>query len=288
MQVRWAEAEVSTSCVIHEHHTSRDTDILTLSMQHQVHSTSRPPQPADMLAACVYAGFSRGGYSAAALASRSPEATHALVMHSAVTTNQARHDGFCSNHASEGIEHVHPSYFRAASADHSVWCGLQIGTHVVPIRFSTGNRDPMFTYVRIDLLPIISAQLLYLRSPSLVADARSELYLKFPSSTTAQHDICTDRMLPSPCSKAAGNHEGLEAYPPQDKDPPAGIQGQPPDGAAGGVRGQREVVADRRGAVPKRLRRQPAGRRTLQKCKLGHTFIVLSLTCMAVPAVCLI
>jgi enterochelin esterase-like enzyme len=45
-----------------------------------------------MHAACMLAGFSRGGYSAAALASRSPEATHALVMHSSVTTNQARHD----------------------------------------------------------------------------------------------------------------------------------------------------------------------------------------------------
>jgi hypothetical protein len=37
MQVHWAEAEVCTSCLIHEHHTSRDTsDILTLSMQRQM------------------------------------------------------------------------------------------------------------------------------------------------------------------------------------------------------------------------------------------------------------
>ena len=38
---------------------------------------------------------------------------------------------------------------------------LQIGTHVIPIRFSTGNRDPMFT-IRAHLLPTLPAQLLYL------------------------------------------------------------------------------------------------------------------------------
>jgi hypothetical protein len=93
-------------------------------------------------------------------------------------------------------------------------------------------------------------------------------------------------MSPPPCSKAAGNHEGLEAYTPQDQDPPAGIQGQPPDGAAWGVRGQRGVVADRQGALPSQRLRNASLRdytSSRYKCKRGHRLIVLPLiTCMAV------
>ena len=56
---------------------------------------------------------------------------------------------------------IHCTFMQHQLVTQFVWRGLQIGTHVVPIRFSTGNRDPMFT-IRAHLLPIIPAQLLYL------------------------------------------------------------------------------------------------------------------------------
>lgn len=99
------------------------------------------------------AGFSRGGYSAGAIASRFAEATHGLVMHSAVTPQQVRmlcrqtaetadnKHIYTSTHAHFAVE----LYMASPSERLRLFCVVQIGTHVVPIRFSTGNKDTLFT-----------------------------------------------------------------------------------------------------------------------------------------------